>query len=423
MPWQDVVSAVALEAHPDTGLLLHRLVVVTIPRQEGKTTLTRALEVWGALRGPRRRVMVTAQSRQDARSIHWEELAEVLAASRLAPLVTHVDKGAGREHIRFRNGSRVAIFSPNETGGHGLPNVLAIVDEAWSLTEAVIQAVQPAQQAQRDPQLWVVSTAGTDESVMLRRYVEMGRAGGAPMVYFDWSAPDDADPDDPAVWRAAMPALGITITEEAVAHARATMKDGDFRRAYLNQWTAREERKIPAEWWAACLDHGSTLAGPLCLAADIAADRSAGAIAVAGPRRDGRLHVEVIDRKNGTDWIAPRLRVLRARHAARHVAVLPSGPSATLVEELRRDGAPIAGPTGGEWAAACAALFDAVRDGTLRHRGQPALDLALAGAGTRVVGDGWAWSARASTGDLSPLTAVNLAYWAATAAPAGGLLL
>lgn len=423
MPWQSLVANVALEAHPDTGLLLRRLVVVTIPRQEGKTTLTRALAVWAALRGNRRRVMTTAQSRQDARSIHWEETAEVLAASRLAALVAHVDKGAGREHIRFRNGSRIQIFSPNETGGHGLPNSCAIVDEAWSLTEAVIQAIQPAQQAQPDPQLWIVSTAGTDESLMLRRYVELGRAGEVPMVYFDWSAPDEADPDDPATWRAAMPALGHTITEEAVAHARDTMTDSDFQRAYLNRWTARNERKIPANWWKACEDLGSTLAGPVCLAADIAADRSAGSIAAAGPRADGRIHLEVIDRRKGTDWMAGRLRALIGRHRPRHVALLSTGPSATLVDELQRAGQAVLSPTGAGWAAGCAGLFDAVRDRTVAHRAQPALDLALAGAGTRAVGDGWSWSARASTGDLSPLTAANLAWWAVTAAPAGGVLL
>lgn len=422
MPWQQLVADVALEAHPDTGRLLRRLVVVTVPRQEGKTSLTRALAVWAALRGNRRRVMTTAQSRQDARAIHWEETADALAASRLAPLVAHVDKGAGREHIRFHNGSRIQIFSPNETGGHGLPNVCSIVDEAWSLTEAVIQAVQPAQQAQPDPQLWIVSTAGTEESLMLRRYVEMGRTGEAPMVYFEWSAPEEADPDDPAVWRAAMPALGLTIDEDTVASDRATMKDGDFRRADLNQWTARDERKIPAEWWKACEDTASALAGPLCLAADIAADRSAGAIAAAGPSRSGRIHLEVIDHRKGTDWMAGRLRALAGRHHPRHVAILTTGPSATLVEELQRAGQALLSPTATSWSAGCAGLFDAVRDRTVAHRGQPALDLAMAGAGTRAVGDGWSWSARASSGDVSPLTAVNLAWWAATAAPVGGVL-
>ena len=48
-----------------------------------------------------------------------------------------------------------------------------------------------------------------------RAQVEGG--GDRGMAYFEWSAPDDADPADPRTWRDCMPALGHTITEEAIA--------------------------------------------------------------------------------------------------------------------------------------------------------------------------------------------------------------
>jgi hypothetical protein len=45
MPWQSEVLDTALEIDPDTGHLQHREIVLTIPRQSGKTTLQLAVMV------------------------------------------------------------------------------------------------------------------------------------------------------------------------------------------------------------------------------------------------------------------------------------------------------------------------------------------------------------------------------------------
>jgi hypothetical protein len=64
-------------------------------------------------------------------------------------------------------------------------------------------------------------------------------------------------------------------------------------------------------------------------------------------------------------------------------------------------------------AAAYGQFYDAVMDSqTLRHRRQPELDAALAGAITRDVGDGGrTWGRKASAADISPLVACTLALW------------
>jgi hypothetical protein len=72
------------------------------------------------------------------------------------------------------------------------------------------------------PQLWVVSTAGTHRSGYLRGKVNAGRArAGAgqrsTVAYFEWSALAGSDPGDPATWWACMPALGHTVTEARIA--------------------------------------------------------------------------------------------------------------------------------------------------------------------------------------------------------------
>jgi phage terminase large subunit-like protein len=91
------------------------------------------------------------------------------------------------------------------------------------------------------PQLWVVSTAGTHRSVYLRGKVERGRLraahrGESAVCYFEWAAPVGADPADPATWRACMPALGHTVTEARIAAEFERLELADFCRAYLNWW-------------------------------------------------------------------------------------------------------------------------------------------------------------------------------------------
>ena len=54
MPWQQHVADVALELDPTTGELFYEEVVITVPRQSGKTTLLLALMVWRCLLMARR---------------------------------------------------------------------------------------------------------------------------------------------------------------------------------------------------------------------------------------------------------------------------------------------------------------------------------------------------------------------------------
>ena len=62
-----------------------------------------------------------------------------------------------------------------------------------------------------------------------------------------------------------------------------------------------------------------------------------------------------------------------------------------------------------EYAQACGALADDVRNGRWRHLGQAPLDAAVEGARTRPLADAWAWSWKLSAADIAPLEAVTLA--------------
>jgi hypothetical protein len=416
MPWQQLVADVGGEYDPETGRPYYREVVVTIPRQGGKTTITLAFEVQRCLGwGRRQMVAYTAQDGFAARKKLLDEQVPILESSPLWKAVRRVKRSNGDEGIVFTTGSQVTILGSSPSAGHGRSFDLAVIDEAMDdKDERREQSLRPTMITKPDAQLLVVSTAGTQASVYLKRKVEQGREAaledkGSGVAYFEWSAPDDADPDDPTTWWACHPALGYTISEEAIAHERATMTDGEFRRAYLNQWTDTDERVIPAITWDAVNGPKHAGQGVMTFGVDVNDDRSAAAIVAVSADRV----VEVVEHRPGLAWLPERCEEIDQNQPGSVWVLDASGPAGSLANDIGRRVGVLHELKGGELAKASAAFYDAVADATIRVRRHPSLDDAVAGAARRISGDSWAWSRKAGTTDSSPLVAATIAHWVA----------
>jgi hypothetical protein len=417
MPWQRHVVDVALEINPKTGRLVYREVGLTVPRQSGKTSLMLAVAVHRALGfKTRQRIIYAAQTRNDARK-KWEDGHVItLEHSDFAPLI-RVRKNNGNEAILWQNGSHHAITANTEKAGHGMTLDLGIVDEAFAqIDDRLEQAFKPAMITRPEPQLWPVSTAGTPQSTYLRSKVDAGRARVEDGVtegaaYFEWSAPEDADPTDRAVWRACMPALGHTISEDAIAADFATMKLLEFQRAYLNQWCDKNvhEPVIATELWTSLVDKRSSMVDPVSFAVDMTPERSHGSLAAAGKRADGLLHAEIVEHREGTGWLVDRIVELDKRWNPSGWLLDPASPAGSLIPALRdRDISPVL-VGAREMAQACGAFYDAATNKKLRHLDQASLNAAVSGAKKRHVGDSWMWDRRDSVDVICPLVAVTLA--------------
>lgn len=411
MPWQQLAVDVGMEIDPSTGRLAYRELVVTVMRQSGKSVLVLGIETDRCVSwSDPQRVAYTAQTGWDARRKLVDDHAPVVTSSALAKTVDRVLRGAGNEGILFKNQSRIDVMASTGTAGHGRTLDLGVIDEAMSdEDDRREQAILPAMATRPDAQLLVVSTAGTDQSTYLRRKVETGRAEaaadrGTGIAYVEYSIPDDADIDDPETWWQYMPALGWTITEAAVAHARASMSDAEFRRGFGNQWTSGAgERVIPEELWLAVLDADATPQAPLTFALDVQPDRSSAAIASAG-----RGQGELVDHRPGVAWTVERLTQLVGRWGGQ-VAIDAGGPAAPLIRDLEDAGLPVVLMTNPDVIGACARLYDGVADRRIRVRPHPSLDAAVAGLAKKPVGDRFVWSRTGSSADITPLMALTLA--------------
>jgi hypothetical protein len=419
MPWQRQVADVAGEIDPTSGLPAYREVRVTVPRQSGKTTLVLVVEVdrclaWGASQS----CLYAAQDRNNSRA-KWEEQIELLKKTPMNAAF-RARRQTGLERMVWPStGSTIGITASGETSGHGKTLDLGVIDEAFAQRdERLVQAFRPAMMTRPAAQMFILSTMGTPDSVFLHDRVDDGRARveageRSGVAYFEWSAPDDADPDDPATWWACMPALGHKVTEAVVQADHDSLPPDEFSRAYLNRRTAGGHPVIDLVTWQRAASPTSVLVGTPCFAVDVTPDRSWASIAAAGWLSGHRQHVELVDHRPGVEWVVERLAELDRRWRPQPVVIDTASPAASLLIDLAAVGVRTQTTGARDYAAACAQFFDATMAGggpQVVHLDQPALNLAIASSRKRVLGDAWAWARRIG-GDVSPLVAVTLARY------------
>jgi hypothetical protein len=444
MPWQKYVSDVALELDPETGLFAHREVGISVPRQQGKTELCLAAQVHRALAWQRQTIVYAAQTRGMARQRWEDEFWEKIQGSDLARMA-RIRKSNGNEAILWPSKrSKMGITANTEKASHGLTLDLGFIDEAFAHEDDRLEgAFSPAMLTRPMAQLWWASAGGTTKSVWLNKKRETGRAvvealfaalaedaaAQRPRVaYFEWFAPEEMDRADPATWQATLPALGHTVTEAVIAAELEKMDPAEFDRAYLNRTrkpTPPTDPNVPKPKWPGLVDKESKAGHELAFAIDVSQDRGSSSIGVASLRPDGRVHMEVVDRRPGTDWVVPAIVKLRRLWNPLVVAVASSGaPAGSLIDGLVAGG--ITAPEDKERphrghlvvlrtndvVEACGQLADAMNQGTAAHLDQAPLTAAVNGARTRRVGDAWVLDRTASLTDVSPFVAVTLARWA-----------
>ncbi|MFB7866990.1 terminase large subunit domain-containing protein [Streptomyces sp. NPDC056069] len=441
MPWQKYVLDVALEIDPATGLFAHREVGLSVPRQQGKTQQILGLMVHRIAAWQRQNVVYAAQTRGMARQRWEDEFLVTIEGSELGRRIRSRKSNGNEAIIWGKTRSKLGITANTEKAGHGPALDLGIIDEAFAHEDDRLeQAFSPAMLTRPMAQLWWASAGGTEKSVWLnkkraagRRLVEeMWETGERPSIaYFEWFAPDEYDRADPATWRMCLPALGYTVTEDVIRSELEKMSadPSAFDRAYLNRTRKAappDDPNVPKRMWPGLVEEKSRpVAEELALAIDVSQDRKHAAIGVAIRRPDGRVHLELVDRRAGTDWVVPAVTRLAGLWRPLVVAVASSGaPAGSLIDDLVTAG--ITAPADkdrphrghlvvmrhGDMTEACGQLADALNQGTVRHLDQAPLTAAINGARTRRVGDAWVLDRTASLVDVSPLIAVTEARWA-----------
>jgi hypothetical protein len=442
-PWQrfraDVSGEIVRVGAHEVARLAARVALTIAGRQTGKTTAvtadvaTRCLApdldelavMFGHPIGPQH-VAFTAQDRIGALG-RWYEHVEMIMDSSLASEVVKVVRKNGEECVHWRNGSKYRVVTPSKTGARGLSLDLVVIDEALAHEPWLLPAISPTM-AQRHSstasfgaQLVIVSNAGDESAHLLNQQRELGRRAALEdepsRVHLEWSAADDDDPLDPAVWRATIPTLGIVngIEEEALVVEAETIGTDAFAREYLCKSVVSTARQVisPDAWNR--LPRLDLTAGPgVVIAIEATDDRSSTSV-VAARLMGGRVAVELVEQREGVGWVVDYVATLSMGTNAR-VAVDPYGPAAPLLPMLRRAGCRVAKLDTRDVPDAAGWFVDQVHASRVGHMGDDRMLNAVAVLARRKRGDRWVFD-RDKAGDVTPIVAASLAVWLVDSRP------
>jgi hypothetical protein len=253
MPWQQLVLDDCF-THVD-GRFVHRTGLVSVARQNGKTTLLEAaigwlLTVYPQIIGKPVNILSTAHDLGLAvESFH--ALADILE-ERFGCKIT---RAYGRNQVNAPDGS-VWKVSASTGKKHGGTWDFIFGDELWALSEAaVFGALRPSQIAVPNPLMLLFSTAGDESSRVFQQLREQGlqiidRGTPSDLYMAEWSVPPGMDPGVAELWPLANPALGKTITLEALQSAHNAPDKVQFMRAHLNQWVSAAGSWLEPGVWA-----------------------------------------------------------------------------------------------------------------------------------------------------------------------------
>jgi len=429
--WQHGIGSAALGKRRD-GKYAATVggVVLSIPRQVGKTFLVGMIVIALCVLFPGMTVLWTAHRTRTATKT-FKSLQGMVRRKKIWPHVASVRSANGEQEILFTNGS-VIMFGAREQGfGRGFDQVdIEVFDEAQILGERALEDMVPATNASTFPAGALLFFMGTpprptdpgEEFTNRRMKALSGKS--KDMLYVELSADDGADPDDREQWAKANPSFPHRTPVEAMERMRENLTDDDsFRREALGIWdSAGTPEVIDAASWGRVADPASMPFDRLTLAVDVAPDRSVASVSLAGRRGDGLWHVELDEQRKGADWVAPWVQS-RAEKNRLHAVVVDeiSGLVETRHGRHYLVGTDVevtlAASGGRDMAIACGKFFDAVMgsEPTIRHTDQPQVNVALSVARKREVANnaGWAWNRKDATSDITPVVAMTLALWGA----------
>lgn len=448
-PWQEwlLIHILEIVGNLETGnwRFRFRTVVIEVARQNGKTTISKVIASYfqNVLRVES--IFGTSLSLEKAEEV-WD--AVVLEQESNPLLAGEIDTVARRNGGKklILTGNRVyKVGAPTRRAGRGDSNDLVLLDELREQRDWETWSAAAASTVAKPRGMIICFTnAGDPDSIVLRDVrnkaiakIEGTKAndfGGNVDVeslgLFEWSAPEKAETDDIKALAQANPALGYgRLTIDALMAQRETFPESKFRSECMCQQVETIlPEPFPEGAWLGGQDESSRIRedSELFWGIEMSQDRKYVVIAVCGLREDGNYHVELVDRRIGSEWAIDWFRSRAPKYGEMKLCFQGRGaPVSGLAEQIcTLDGVTRMAQEGPDLSSGWNRFYDAVaacapgdqRGGVkVYHLPQPALDTPGRTCQLRNLGGGIMLPDRTkSPDDISSLMAVAMAYAGAT---------
>ena len=389
-------------------------IVISIPRQVGKTYLIGCIIFALCLMKPGLKVIWTAQVKDTALET-FDQFLTMAQRPKVKPHILKTPQGKGDEAIVFNNGSSIEFGARDSGFGRGRTDVDVIVfDEGQHLSNEALENMGAAQNVAKNPLCFVMGTPPRPRDKgeffsLLRQEALDGEAEGT--LYIEMSADRGADPMDRDQWRKANPSFPARTSERAMLRLRKKLKNPDsWRREALGIWdeVIKQFSPINGALWGDAVDIGpEDGTKPSAFGVDMSHGReiSVGACWV----EEESAHLEEVwagvDELGAIEWIVER--------AGRRMPVMidSMSPANSMIPALKARGVKVHSGSSTDMAKACGLVVSDLEALRLTHSDQEALNDAREGARKRAIGTagGWGYDRADPSVKIHPMVAVTLA--------------
>lgn len=411
-------------ANPEAGLV--------VPRQNGKSELLIA-RIIGGMVFLGEALIYTAHSEKTVDEIKRRVQRFFYDAEQeIRDMLTDEFNSEPRslDYVELRNRGRCVFRVRTRTGGLGTTNDTLLLDEDQEETDAQQEALLPSisagkSQNQQTIRAGTSPTGNSNGTVLLRVRKTVLDGKDVETCWQEWSVESICDPNDEDAWYTTNPSLGYFLMLRAVRNEAKKMAIDSFNKMRLC-WIAGVEnmRAISDELWSPLAVTKVVMPEfpNLVYAVKFAPDGSAVSLVVGLIMPDGKVHVEIIERKPmsaGTTWLVQWLMSNNRWRKANKIIIDGASGTQMLVEELIRSDKKltkrILTPNAKEAGAAYAGFHTAIENGLLTHFNQPALNVSIRTVKKRSIGKDGMYGYASMNPDIQsdPTEAAAFAYYGA----------
>ena len=405
LPWQHYVLTDLLTIDNDKNFV-RKSNLLLCARQVGKTHLARMRILAGLFLFGEKNIIAMSSNRNMALDTFRQVANTIEDNDFLKAQVRQIRYANGQESITLLNGARYEIVAATRDGARGKTADFLYIDEVREISEEAFKAAVPVTRARPNSQTLMTSNAGDAFSTVLNDLRE--RALDYPSKTFgfwEYSAPLAARQDikNKKYWAMANPALGYTITEEAIEDSIATNSIEATLTETLCMWIDSQVSPWTFGSIEAC--SVSELQLPVgamtVMAFDVSPSKRTGAL-VAGQIIDGKIAIGVMETfmsevaidevkmaSSINDW-AMKYRPVQIAY--------DKYATASIAQRLEQTGHKMIDISGQAFYQACGELADALSNIRLLHSGQPEWVNSMNNAAAKQSDAGWRIIRRKSAG-------------------------
>lgn len=366
------------------GRFVSRLAVVSMPRQNGKTTLSAWLALWRLYCDPGGQEIISVANDRAQAGIILNDARRIIRNSGVLYSLLS-DWGLTRNEIRLGDGNRWLIKSSEHVSSRGLrPSHISYDELGWATDRDLFDALAAGQAAQANPLIVITSTVGPVQAGILWELFELARA---------------SDPAIRLIYHSDNPSP--LITDEYLERQRTLLPAHVFAREHQNTWGEGSDAFCTLADWERAIDGGDprrdTDSGPCSAFLDLGWVHDETALAVGKKAATGKTAVVALEGWRGSQArpvdfssVERRLIELAGRLNINRLQI-ESPQGVGMAQRLNLEGltSDVLHPTAKSNQEHWGALYTALKAGTVQLPNDPKLRQQLLTLTIQTTATGW----------------------------------